>query len=866
MIVPSKFQFPAVPEWYVKRPRLEMKLQGVFKRRLTLVVGPPGSGKTMLVGGWKEKVVSSPIAYLSLEEADNHLLRFWLLIIAAIEQASPGFDNGVTNRFIEQFMQQPKRALADFADACSQLPTPVALVLDDYHVIDIPDIHDMLSEWIRNMPAQVHVIVISRTEAPLQLPKSMQYRVGWNDLAFKSGEARKFYRKALPIQVSDEEVRRWQEQTEGWALGMQMLSAARQHELKGVKRDDRYRDESMGIADSQGQICERLLAHLLSKQASATIDFLLRTSIPARMNKSLCSALTGLSETDEMLEALGKEHIFFQRLHDGAEAWYRYHPLIAQMLQDMLQRQDKPLWHSLQLVTARWLESNGYPMEAMEHYVKGAHYEEAGRLLEQLFKQFIMQEAWTLMRFFAMIPEETIQSRPKLYLSFLFFAAGRQEPDHTLAQLDAIERRVIADRGERSAEESAYYMRVIAVMRAYVSIIKRDLEGVVRYLCDYADLGYPDDEIFAYIDYAAQHSSRLKSFPGVTGHLRKAQLCFEPIVLRWRSIRSYNTAYYAIGYAELLYEWNLLNDAELYATLARSIGDEQRKAALYVPAAIMQSRLAYARNEYRQAQRYLREARAGLDDKETQHWAPILEACETKLHLLSPEGDPGAAARYVEVYACPVSQESDGNDLMCALVYARALIAQGRYAEARAKLKQIEKLAKERDLLAEQLEICILQAVKLQKQDKLSLAARSFGRALQLSAGDGHVRIYVDEGESFREIVEHYRKLRQAYKVKERQVSIRYVNQLLFAFEAQASMPNLGTDPAAAGNNPLSAMEKQVLLGASKSYTSKEIAASLGVSTGTVHTYMQRIFAKLQVNKRKDAVLKAFRAGWLESE
>ncbi|GIP32773.1 LuxR C-terminal-related transcriptional regulator [Paenibacillus sp. J2TS4] len=860
MIVPSKFQLSPVPEGYVKRPRLDTKLQGVFKRPLTWIVAPPGAGKTTLVSGWKEQI-SVPVACIALEEADNHLLRFWLHVIAAIEHVSPGFDDGLTNRFIEQFMQQPGRALADLNRSCSLLPSPVALVLDDYHAIEIPEIHGMLSDWIKNMPANIHMVVISRTEAPLKLPKSKSYRIGWRDLAFTDGEAKRFYRNALNLQVSDRQLREWQEQTEGWVLGMRMLGATKLHEWQGDIGKGREPRATNNDAAGQGAVRERLMGDLLSKQSPETIRFLLHMSIPERFNEALCIELAGNAEAQSVLVSLEKENLFIQRLRDGTGIWYRYHPLIAQMLRDRLRRKDQALWQSLQWKTGRWLESSGYPMEAMEHYVRGSHYEEACRLLERLFNQFILKEAWTLRRFFAMIPEEMIQARPKLYLSCLFFAAGRQDPDLTMEQLNAIERRVASDNVELAAEMREYCMRVIVVMRAYVCIFKRDLKGLARYLCDYLDRGYPpNDEIFAYIDYEVHHCSRLRSFPGVTGHLRQAQICFEPIVDRWRSLRSYNTAYYAIGYAELLYEWNRLREAETYAELARSIGDELNKAALIVPAAIIQARLAFGRNEFQQAFQCLCEVRSRLSDEEIRYWTPILDACETKLHLLSPEGDPEAALRYLDAYSGIVAEDSGCNELVCALVYARALIAIGSYTEASSRLTRIQKIAAERGLLSEQLEAYILQAVMYEKQDKWSRAARAFGKAAHLSSADGHIGVYLEEGEPLRKIVNHYRELRQAYRVKERQVSIRYVNQILFAFEAQASA---GTAVSVQGNNPLSAMEKQVLLGLSKSCTSKEIAANMGVSVGTVHTYIRRIFAKLQVNKRKEAVLKACRLGWL---
>lgn len=119
MIVSSKLQYPTVPESYIQRPRLEVKLNGVFKRCLTRN-RPARVGKTMLVSGWREHA-PHPVVCVTLEEADNHFLRFWLHILAAIHEASPGFDHGVTEQFVEQFLQQPRGALAFLVAECSRI-------------------------------------------------------------------------------------------------------------------------------------------------------------------------------------------------------------------------------------------------------------------------------------------------------------------------------------------------------------------------------------------------------------------------------------------------------------------------------------------------------------------------------------------------------------------------------------------------------------------------------------------------------------------------------------------------------------------------------------------------------------------------
>ncbi|GIP23265.1 LuxR C-terminal-related transcriptional regulator [Paenibacillus sp. J22TS3] len=861
MIIPSKFEIPPIPASYVKRQRLHKKLRGALRRRLTLIEGPPGSGKTTLVSGWKEEAPAA-LAYITLEEADNHLLRFWLQVIAAMDQAVPGTDEGLTIRFIEHFVQQPSRALAELNAMCAQLSEPLILVIDGYHTIEIAEIHLMLTDWLYSLPEQLHIILITHSEIPLKLPKQLVYKIGWPELAFSVGEIKRLYQKLNWPAVTREQALQLQKETEGWALGLHMLSTIPNFGKQEGETSQASLENS--ILDKKMTVCGRMMDQLMSRLAPESVSFLMRTVVPERINESLIRDLTESPDPEQLLADLENEKLLFQRIREGSEVWYRYHPLIAQKLRNLLQEQDIQQWCSLQRTTGTWLENNGFPMEAMEHYMRGGHYDEAGRLLEVLFNQFILREAWTLRRFFAKIPEETMQKRPKLYLSSLFFTVGEQGPQRTLEQLDSVEWKIAAGQGELSEAQRAYAMRVIKVMRAYVCIFKQDLHGLVFHLNDYLDQGYsPQDEIFSYIDYQQRHYSRLRSFPGITGRLLPAEHCFEPIMRRWSNIRSYNTGYYAIGYGELMYEHNRMREAEEAAALARSIGEELGADALIVPAAILQSRIAFSRKQLQSALQILSEVRAGLSDKAAREWSLILDACETKLHLQSPAGDPVAGLRYLSSYSSTLMEDSTSNELLVSLVLARALIFNSQDMESRPLLKRILKIASGQGLIMEQLEAYVLLALLYSKLGKDSLAARTFGKAVQLSAREGHLRTYLDEGAALRKVAEHYRQSRQAYKMEERQVSVRYIDQILFAFEAQDAPTDKKT---VADRNPLSDMERRVLLGVSKRWTSKEIAGWLGVSTGTVHTYIQRIFSKLEVNKRKEAVLKAYRSGWLDTE
>ena len=84
----AKVRYRSQPEHYVRRPRLLELLDDAVRAAVTLVVGPPGAGKTVLLAGWAAES-SGPTAWLSLDEADADGTELWSGMLAALEDVVP---------------------------------------------------------------------------------------------------------------------------------------------------------------------------------------------------------------------------------------------------------------------------------------------------------------------------------------------------------------------------------------------------------------------------------------------------------------------------------------------------------------------------------------------------------------------------------------------------------------------------------------------------------------------------------------------------------------------------------------------------------------------------------------------------------
>lgn len=874
VLLSTKLELPELPEGTIDRPRLSGMIRAVSSRKAALLVAPAGSGKSTLLGCWTKRWAHQA-ACVALDEGDNDPLVFWLYILHAIDRARPGLAEEILPAFMPLFPANPRSALNLLLNACSRDEEPLLLVLDDYHAIRDEAIHTGVAFFIEHMPPGFHVVLASRTLPPLKLERLRSRggltEVNLGDLAFSKEEAIELCRDSMQLDISDEQAIVWQERTEGWAAGMKLLAMS--HGRSGIAASETAAaSESLqAISANERWISDYLFEEVFQQQPEPVKHFLLSTSVLSRMNSRLSAALAEIEQGGLMLRHLEKEHLFLVPL-DAEGEWYRYHHLFSQFLRKELKTVAPDKIASLHLTAGRWLEQAGLPAEAMIHYLEGGHTDAAADLLEELFSVLIMQEWWTLRRYFDQLPMDAIVSRPKLYLSYLFLVCGEQPYEKTSRQMDELEE--IIGRFVDSPEQQGYLFCIVCVMRAYIAYLNKDLNGLSRYLIEYIDKGYPDDEAFSYMDYERRESMRLRSFHGVTGSLKLAEECFGAIVKRWFDEPAYVTSYYGVGYAEMLLEKNRLGEAERYAARSLEIAKQLKYAALLVPATVLQAKLRFIQGYAAEAARLLGELEAELTETDAAYWHPAVTAHKNRL-LLETEESEAFALRLLEQPA-PELPEKSCDQLNGSLIRVRAMLKLERHEEALAELQRIRQLAEGRELLTERIETELLEAAVYVGKDLPHAALAALSKALRLAEPEGYVRSFISEGAVIRKLLASYASMRRSNRLREPEIGMAYVKQLLLAIEtdeATAHARNTGSadiNGADAQNGitaskavSISPMEQKILGYISKGYTSKHIAVELGISAGTVNTHIRRVFGKLNASSRTHAVQIASQLGLL---
>ena len=172
-LITTKLYFPAVRRDLVARPRLLARLSEGLTGPLTLISAPAGFGKTTLVGEWRASPAGQtlPMAWLALDDDDNDPARFLTYVIAALDTIEPGFGQPLLELLQSPQPALPQLILTRFINEVSAITTPFALVLDDYHVITTPAIHDALTFLLEHLPPAMHLVLTTRIDPPAPLAR-----------------------------------------------------------------------------------------------------------------------------------------------------------------------------------------------------------------------------------------------------------------------------------------------------------------------------------------------------------------------------------------------------------------------------------------------------------------------------------------------------------------------------------------------------------------------------------------------------------------------------------------------------------------------------------------------------------------------
>ncbi len=811
---------PRPRDGHVVRPQLLARLAAGLRGPLTLIAAPAGFGKTTLLADLlasqsselsvpertqnsKLKTQNLRAAWLSLDASDNDPAVFLRYLIAALQGALTSVVGTMALALMESPQPPPLSVvLTALINDLAATPQPVALVLDDYHVIGTPVIHEALSFLLDHLPPALHLVIASREDPPLPLARlrgrGQLTELRAVDLRFEPSEVAAFLNDVMQLNLSADAVVALDTRTEGWITGLQLAALAIQNHTN--------RDRFVGaLTGSNRFIVDYLTSEVLDQLPNELRTFMLSTSILNRMCGPLCDAITdfrfwisdfGLADqtlqnpkrpegtriqnSQVVLEELERANLFLIPL-DEERHWYRYHQLFAEVLRERLARSlPATAIANLHERASIWFEQHGLAGEAIQHALAAQDFERTADLIERIATPMALDGQYvTLGGWLAQLPADLFDKRPYLALAYAAVASLNSDyaaADAYLQQADAGARTWDIEQGAAVHREVAAHRAVIASMRgdersielgrmALAQLPERHAlrSVVVAGLC-YAYFYVGNLTAASQIlqeNLAAQriHGSQIvigASLVALLAMVRRAQGRLHEVLRLSEEVLKRTThgdrtmplsgallAGLLLGLTQC--EQNNLDASEHTLRQCAELAGAYHVEMYEILALFYLGQVLCARGNLAGALHLVEQAAA-----RTQYLSP-LNLCEIEGYramLWLKQGDLASATRWAARYeraadtARPRFTAYDYDRFALAQTY----MAQGRLDAAYAAAVRLLHDAKATDHGRFVIWALVLQALVLQAQGDTATALASLARALALAEPEGYVRVFVDEG------------------------------------------------------------------------------------------------------------------------
>ncbi|WP_065356442.1 HTH-type transcriptional regulator MalT [Kluyvera georgiana] len=887
MLIPSKLSRPVRLEHTVIRDRLLAKLSGANNYRLALITSPAGYGKTTLVSQWAAGM--NDLGWYSLDEGDNQQERFASYLIAAIQQATGGHCEASENMVQKRQYASLSSLFAQLFIELSEWQRPLYLVIDDYHLITNPVIHDAMRFFLRHQPENLTLVVLSRNLPQLGIAnlrvRDQLLEIGSQQLSFTHAETKQFFdcRLASPIEAAESS--RLCDDVAGWATALQLIA------LSARQRNNATQHSARRLAGiNASHLSDYLVDEVLDNVDSQTRNFLLKSSLLRSMNDALIARVTGEENGQMRLEEIERQGLFIQRMDNSGE-WFNYHPLFCSFLRQRCQWELASELPEIHRAAAESWMAQGFPSEAIHHALAAGD--------PTMLRDILLNHAWGLFHHselalleesLSALPWESLLENPRLVLlqAWLMQSQHRYSEVNTLlaraeqemtsemdtslhGDFNALRAQVAINDGDQDEAErlstvaleelplANFYSRIVAtsvhgevlhckgLLSQSIAVMQQTEQMARRHdIWHYAlwSLIQQSEILFAQGFLQAAWECQEKGFQLIRDqHLE--QLPMHEFLLRIR--------------AQLLWAWARLDEAETAARTGIEVlsgfqpQQQLQCLTLQVQCSLARGDLDNARNHLNRLENLLSNGAYHSD------W--VSNADKVRVIYWQMVGDKKAAANWLRHTPKP---EFANNHFLQGQWrnIARAQILLGEFDSAEMVLEELNENARGLRLMSDlNRNLLLLNQLHWQAGNK-NEAQRVLLEALQLANRTGFISHFVIEGEAMAQQLRQLIQLNTLPELDQHRAQriLREINQHhrhKFAHFDESFVERLLNHPEVPElirTSPLTQREWQVLGLIYSGYSNEQIAGELDVAATTIKTHIRNLYQKLGVAHRQDAV------------
>jgi len=866
---PNKVNVPVLPRQLLSRPRLTRQID----TPLTLIYAPSGFGKSTLINDWKQ-TCGHPVAWLSLDESDNHGMRFWYSVTLALQTVNPD----IGKELLTYLRTAPPTYLPDLISTltndiinCQTQYPHLGLVLDDFHRVHQTEIYDSVQAWLEQLPPNLRLVILGHTRPPLSLgnlrARGLLTELDTNDLRFTLQEGIDYlrqYQQEPPLAYDD--LVKLVKHAEGWAAGLTLTALALSKQVNPRQFVDTFSGAHIYLR-------EYFMETVLQRSSPEVQAFLLKTAILKHLTGSLCDTVTGQTGGREMLLRLWQENLFIVRLEE--QGWYRYHDLFAEMLLSELQARFPDEVSQLHQRAAQWYCEQYAPADAIYHLLAMEAWEEAALLLEEMALRELEQfgEDSRLLRCLQELPESVVQKHKTLlfvYLRLVDVALPKQKIAHFITRIEANlsnkpafqqtqdEREVLVEIQQirrtweqsdqftppaRDGNENDARWELLNSLHLLNQVHDPNPDAWEIQVSNLLHRAQAQNNLFVILMVGGVLARRLL----VNGQLRRSEKIARQVIEQALALRGKLPGPASIALAalsEIYLERNELERAQQYLAQALEVDPNPTSTNMLVQIAIQRAKIQTAQGNFAEALANLQSIRALHLRRPSGQWTDQdLLAHEAFIYIL--KGDILSAEQLLN------ESESKGANGLSQLVRAEILLEKKQADIAEELITSIisqnpygiryEPLMRTRVLLAR----------SLFDQHKIKQSLQIVKEAVRLAAPEQFIRPFLEGGALCTPLLSLA--LQTESLSSEAQAFIKELLRLSHykGCDAQISRAEIEALSASASISP---REQEVLRLINAGYSNREMASRLSISESTVKTHVGNIYIKLNVNSRIQAI------------
>jgi len=312
-IIRTRLAPPRVGSAPVNRDKLLDRLHRHRNRKLTLVLGPAGSGKTMLLAQWRKQLIErgAKVAWYNMG-TDDDVTQVGAYVVESLRSADLEIRTDELHLFNRSGGKSRNSFLASLIDDLLDCAADIHLIIDDIHHGIAFNTFQLLDAFIDALPENVHLVFGCRTRPLLNLLKLQTQEqlaeLDFKDLRFDLEETGKFVSAQGLSNLAPPHIRRLHEMSDGWAAGLQLLLFSLRKETQPEHFFARHAGDAS--ISQEGALVSYLESNVADYISTEELDFLCAISVCRRFNRPLCEELTGNARAGELLRKFESEQLF----------------------------------------------------------------------------------------------------------------------------------------------------------------------------------------------------------------------------------------------------------------------------------------------------------------------------------------------------------------------------------------------------------------------------------------------------------------------------------------------------------------------------------------------------------------------------